>query len=154
MHGKLSQITLTKFFLCLILIIILLSACINSFIRAKNDLMNHHLVFKLNQLKKINDYQTLIQQIDSSNPRTDLLAGNIALRHYALLKAKKYYIMGLKQEPNNPFLWVNFALVLTKQKGQKKQFQNAVKMAKKYGGNHPEIKLMLKKLLKKFPPSL
>jgi hypothetical protein len=169
MHGKLSQITLTKLFFC-IFIVILLTACVSSFIRTKSDLINHHLAFKLNQIKKykFDEYHDLAKRSEENificptNPRTYLLAGNTELSYLVnahilssreiqktLFKAKQYYIAGLKHEPNNPFLWINFALVLANQPEQKKHFQNATNMAKKYGGHHPEIKLMINKLLNK-----
>ncbi len=166
MLGKSSQVTLTKKFAIASLILVLVMASYHAIQRTRSYLVNNAIEFKLSKAKKaknsFDEYPAIAQLIDhglaitKSNPRTYLLAGNVAIRRLAnntvhseiefqqvLSQAENYYVIGLKLQPDNPFLWVNLALVAHNQPEQKGRFENAVKMAKKYGGSHPEVKEIL-----------
>ncbi len=170
MPGKSFQVILVKCSLAGGLILLLIWASYDSVQRMRIYLVNNDIEFKLQEAKttknKFAQYPVIARlleksfQISSSNPRTWLLAGNAELRRLAnntvnsslefqqvLSKAGAYYIEGLKLQPDNPFLWVNLAIVSQSQTEQKKRLQKSIAMAEKYGGSHPEVKQILALIL-------
>jgi len=158
-----------RIFLVSLVILALIIASYYSLQRTRTYLLNNAIEFKLKKAErtknKFDEYPVvadLVKEslaISQSNPRTYLLAGNAELRRLAnntvdspaefqkiLTKAETYYIQGLKLQPDNPFLWVNLALVSSHQPGHEKRFKNALRMARKYGASHPEIKQMVNNL--------